>query len=212
MKQTFLILTFFLSHLSIGQTSEIDSTILISKSAFVDNMEYTAIVKDDYQLYLRDSSGKTILIIKSYPDIEFIDFDNDGFKDLIINFVGYQDLILYDSKSKQFERIANFVNYPNPKPIMGTKYFYSYHKSGCADNVWDSDLFYIEDFRTVKIGNIHGHDCDNEPIENGIYIYKIQGENKDPIRTLPIDTLNQYSDYKWGFIADFWIKNFKMFE
>gem|GEM_PF-5245252 len=38
---------------------------------------------------------------------------------------------------------GTLITSPPPQRINGTHYFYSYHKSGCADMDWDSDLFYI---------------------------------------------------------------------
>ncbi|MCF1193123.1 hypothetical protein LRR18_16160 [Mangrovimonas sp. AS39] len=200
-----------------GQESQIDSTILRVESETIDDMLYTATIRTDYTLCLTDSIGKIVFKIEnSYPNIEFIDFDNDGNKDLMISYIsnvpGIQDFVKYDSKGKSFKLIENFPKYPDSKPIKGTKYFYSYHRSGCADMNWDSDLFYIEDFKTIKIGNISGRECNNEGIDDGIYIYKIRVDNKDLIETLPIDTINKFQDYKWGFIADYWTKKYNEFK
>jgi len=128
------------------------------------------------------------------------------------NVPGIADLIVYDIKNQKFVQVENFSKFPDSRPITETKYFYSYHRSGCADMDWDSDLFYIENFKTIKIGNISGRECENTIVKDGIYIYSITGENKKLIKTMPIGTINKYKDYKWGFIKDYWSKNYKLFE
>lgn len=76
---------------------------------------------------------------------------------------------------------------------------------------WTSDLFYIENYHCIKIGSINGYECENSEIKDGIYIAKISGEKKSPIKELPIRTLKRYKEYKWGFIADYWKRNYGLF-
>lgn len=219
MHRATLILIFFFAICSkiIGQESKVDSTILNVSVATIGNMKYTALFKTDDYLYIIDSTGNIIFKREdSYPDFEFKDFDNDGNKDLVIshmtNIPGIEDLLLFDKKQQTFVPVKNFSKYPDPKSIKGTKYFYSYHRSGCADMNWDSDLFYIENFKTKKIGNISGRECNNIDEKDGIYIYIIRDKKKNLIKTLPIDTIKKYQDFKWGFILDFWTKNYDEFE
>lgn len=203
--------------ISFGQTSEIDSTILRTDTARIQGELYTVIFRTDEFLYIQDSNNKIVFKTKDYyPDFEFIDFDNDGNKDLMINYMSnvpaIKDLIVFDSKTKSFKAIESFSSYPAAKPLNGTKYYFSYHRSGCADMNWDSDLFFIENYKTIKIGNISGRECDDRDEKDGIYIYKVQGESKKLIKTQPIDIISKYKDYKWGFILDYWTKNYKIFE
>jgi len=201
-----------------GQESQIDSTILKISSVTIGDKMFTALYTTDYTLLVKDSNGKILFKEEDfdYPNFEFKDFDNDGNKDLIIshltNVPGIEDLLLFDKQQQTFIPVENFSKYPDPKSIKGTKYFYSYHRSGCADMNWDSDLFYIENFKPIKIGNISGRECDNRDEKDGIYIYKIGTEKEDLIKTLPTDTINKYKDYKWGFILDFWTNNYHEFE
>jgi hypothetical protein len=121
------------------------------------------------------------------------------------------DLLLYVPATKSFRQIKNFENFPAPEKINGTKYYYSYHKSGCADANWDSDLFYINNFKAIRIGNISGRQCENSGIKDGLYINKFRNEKKILFKTFNIDTINKYKDYKWGFIKEYWVKNYKLF-
>lgn len=201
----------------VAQESQIDSTILRVESATIENMLYTAVIRTDYILCLTDSLGNVVFEKNNTcPNIEFADFDKDGMKDLMVNYMsnipGVQDFVKYDAKSKIFRLIENFTKYPASKPIEGTKYFYSYRRSGCADMNWDSDLFYIEDFETVKIGNISGRECNDTGINDGIYIYKFQADKKHLVETMPIDTIDKYQDNKWGFIADYWTREYDKFK
>ncbi len=219
MRSATLILTIIISFCSVanGQESKIDSTILNVSSAAIGNMQYTALYKSDNYLYIIDSTGNIIFKQKDFhPNFEFKDIDSDGNKDLVIshmtNVPGVQDLLLFDKKNQIFVPVQNFSKFPDHKPIKGTKYFYSYHRSGCADMNWDSDLFFIENFRAKKIGNISGKGCDDENEKKSINIYIFSNDTKSLIETFPIDTIGKYENYKWGFINDYWTSNYKKFE
>ena len=122
------------------------------------------------------------------------------------------DLFLYVPSLIGFREIKDFRNFPEPEQIKGTKYYYSYHKSGCADMNWDSDLFYIKSFRTIRIGNIAGRQCGNrDGIKDAVYIHKVSGKKEKWIKTLPIDTIWKYKDLKWGFIKEYWTKSYGLF-
>jgi len=52
--------------------------------------------------------------------------------------------------------------------------------------------------------------CDNK--EQGITVYKVVTLDKIvPVDSLSIDIINNYEEYKWGFIADYWKANFTKF-
>ena len=77
---------------------------------------------------------------------------------------------------------------------------------------WDSDLFYIDNFKAIRIGNIAGRQCDNRDGEkDAVYIHKVYGDKEKLFKTLPIDTIGKYKDFKWGFIKEYWTKNYKLF-
>jgi hypothetical protein len=198
------------------QETRIDSTILNMDTTTIDGIHYKAIFKTDDYFYILDS--KENIVFKSnkyYRFFEFIDFNNDGRKDLIFSYIGnnpIQDLIMYDVKYKEFTPVKDFSNYPEPIKIKETKYYYSYHRSGCADMNWDSDLFYISDFKAIQLGSLSGRECNNEEQKDGIYIYKIKGDKKTLYKTLNIATIHKFKDDKWGFIKDFWTNNYMNFE
>lgn len=170
--------------------------------------------------YLLNTRGDTLLKKNNhFSNAELKDINNDGYKDVVLHAITNSslmlDLFLYVPALKKFKEVKGFREFPDPTPITGTKYYYSYHKSGCADLNWDSDLFYIENFKPIRIGNIYGNACvdrDNPGDEkDGVYIYKVRGSIKKLIKTLPVQTLANYKDYKWGFIKEYWTKNYQLF-
>jgi hypothetical protein len=196
--------------------TDIDSTIVYADSAKIKGEFYIAFYKTDDVLYVVNSKGDTVLKASDlYSNFEFDDFNADGFKDIRIHYMSnvpvVQDLLLFDKTERKFKLVDDFSSFPDPNPIKGTKYYYSYHRSGCADMNWDSDLFYLASFKAIRIGNISGYECENRDIKNGIYIRKIKGDQKTLQKTIPINILEKYKDYKWGFIKDYWTKNYKRF-
>lgn len=149
------------------------------------------------------------------PSQQFVDFNGDGYKDILIDYMtnipGISDLLLYDKGIKSFKKVVDFQDFPAAKRIGDTDYYYSYHRSGCADLDWDSDLFYIKDDQTIGIGNISGRQCGDTGLKDGIYIFKTVADVKTQIDHLPINTIKEYKDFKWGFIEQYWKKNYKRF-
>jgi hypothetical protein len=194
----------------------VDTTLLHVDSARILGETYIAIFKTNDTLYVLSSRADTILKASDlHPNFEFDDFNSDGLKDIRIHYLSnvpaIQDLLLFDKSKRNFKLVKSFSDFPDPNPIKGTKYYYSYHRSGCADMNWDSDLFYIEDYRAIKIGNIAGYECKNRDTKDGIYIHKIKGDKEILFQKLPISTIQNYNDYKWGFIKAYWTKNYKRF-
>lgn len=172
---------------------------------------------NDQTYYLLNPKGDTVLRKKGYYfDAEFKDFNKDGHQDIILHYSSNTpivlDLFLYVPTTGKFREIKNFRDFPAPEQIKGTKFYYSYHKSGCADMNWDSDLFYIENFKAIRIGHIAGRQCDNrDDMKDAVYIYKVRSDKEKLFNTLPIDTIWKYKDYKWDFIREYWTKNYKVF-
>ncbi|MBX2926032.1 MAG: hypothetical protein KF746_27805 [Chitinophagaceae bacterium] len=193
-----------------------DTNSFAIRTAKVAGKKYIGYINDQ-TYYLLNSNGDT-LIKKTdfYLDTEFKDFDKDGYQDIMLHHSGNTpmalDLFMYSPVTGKFKEVRNFREFPAPDRINGTNLYYSYHKSGCADMNWDSDLFYIQDFRAIKIGNIAGRQCGNSNgVKDAIYIYKVRGINRKLYKTLPISTLEKYKDFKWGFIQKYWARNYKMF-
>jgi hypothetical protein len=147
--------------------------------------------------------------------LKFEDFDNDGYKDLLIsyrsNVPDRQDLILFDNHQMRFVQIKDFPDYPAAIHLKGTDLFYSYHRSGCADEDWDSDLFKIENFKTVKIGNINGQACVGPPEKPFIHVSRFIGKRQMLVKTFPLTEIDKFKDSKWGFIDWYWKRNYQKF-
>ena len=169
----------------------------------------------DRGFFLTDSKKQVIVFQPGdYFTWEFKDLDGDGREDIFLDLGGNTperyDLLLGIS-AENYRKIEGFDLFPAPIPINGTKYYYSYHKSGCADMNWGSDLFFLRNFKAVRIGSIAGYQCEDSGIKDGLYIYKYTGTSKKLQQTLQIQTLKKYKDFKWGFIAEFWTRNWKRF-
>jgi hypothetical protein len=170
---------------------------------------------NEMNLTILNSQKDTIYVHDTYATngFNFEDFDNNGILDIrleqITNVGGVSELIFYDKDKKIFKAVEDFSNYPNPIKVKNTKYWYSYHRSGCADINWGSELFKIENFKVIKIGEIEGIGCEEEK-ENGIFIYKTKGDSRKRILSEKREP-GYYAD-KWDYIENYWNKNFKKFE
>ena len=193
-----------------------DTNSFAIHTAKIASKEYIGFINDQ-TYYLLNSKGDT-LIKKSdyYFDAEFKDFNKDGHQDIILHYSSNApmvlDLFLYMPATRKFREVKDFREFPAPEQIKGTKFLYSYHKSGCADMNWDSDLFFIENFKAIRIGNIAGRQCDNrDDVKDAVYIHKVRSDKEKLFKTLPIDTIWKYKNFKWGFIQEYWTKNYKAF-
>lgn len=163
----------------------------------------------DFSLLILNEKFDTIYKHFDYiDDYEILDFNEDGFKDLRLDYITNTpdviDIVLFDSYSKRFEIVKDLGYYPSPFKIKNSNYYYSYHRAGCADLNWESDLFYIKDYRCIKIGNISGRGCGYEK-RNGIFINKIVDKKAVEINWIKRDS--GYYDDKWEFIENYWTKN-----
>jgi hypothetical protein len=209
-------------HVAADKTSdtkitETDSTLLHFDTATIAGEQYNAFFRTDDILYVINMKGDTILKEHElYRDFVFEDFDGDGLTDIRIHYMsnvpGVQDLLLFDKEDKTFRKVDNLSSCPDPKRVLNTRLYYSYHRSGCADANWDSDLFFIENYKTHKIANIAGRECNNEGIKDGIYISRIEADKNIPIETMPIEKIEEYQKGKWQFIENYWNTNHKRFD
>ena len=165
---------------------------------------------------LKIHKGKDIILTDTLDfsaQLEIVDFNGDNGLDIIINFMGNvdkQSLFLLDKSRNEFKKIADFEKYPAAKKVKDSKnLFYSYRRSGCADNYWTSDLFKIVDFKVVHLGQIFGEGCE-APMQ--IKIYKIKERKKDLIETLSYKVVTDNKDGKWRFIDFYWTKNRNAYE
>lgn len=198
-------------------SAEYDNQITCTDTAQIDGRRFIGISTEKDGFYIIDDHNRRVF---SYRSLEctwfaFEDFDNDGYLDIKCRYVGnipVEELLLFDKKCGNFRKVEGFIDYPKCTNILDTKYYYSYHRSGCADYNWDSDLFYIENYRTIHLGNISGIGCVDSGVELGVFINKIKGQCKTIIKKLPIEIIEEYENSKWGFIEDYWKKNYRLFD
>jgi hypothetical protein len=165
-------------------------------------------------VYALNSNKDTVFNFKTAGDAEFLDFNQDGYKDIYIGYMtnvpDINDVALYDTVTKTFKLVKDLTNFPSPSKINGTNYYYSYHRSGCSDSNWGSDLFYIKDYKTYLIGTIEGYECESSE-KKGVFVYQVNNERKKLIRSFYIKVIYKYEKYKWGFLEDYWTKNYHVF-
>lgn len=152
--------------------------------------------------------------------LKFPDLDKDGNKDIMLTYMGNNftyGLYLFDKTKNIFKFVEGFDRFPEAIQLKtDPKYYYSYHRAGCADLNWISDLFYIHNFKSVHIGQIYGKGCDADLKEEpqAIEIYKVIGNNDDNekiISKLPYKkNIPEFSD-KWDFIKRYWERNYSKF-
>ena len=187
---------------------------IICKEHTQNEIEFKTCLKDYYFFELKSLDGKLLYRNDNYPsEFVFIDFNEDGFLDIELHFISnvpdVNEILIFNPKSKSFTEIENFSSFPASVKIKGVDLFYSYHRSGCADSNWDSDLFYLKENRAVKIGNISGIGCTGEG-ETGIFISKVVDEKEQLVEKLLREP--GYYDDKWDFIENYWSENYRRFK
>ncbi|QQR85424.1 MAG: hypothetical protein IPJ76_12490 [Flavobacteriales bacterium] len=146
------------------------------------------------------------------------DFDSDGHDDIIIhhitNMPGIEELIRYSTHSNGFVEVQLFSSFPSSTELQGTGLFYSYHRSGCADMNWDSDLFFLDDSMAVRVGNIHGEGCEDITRTLARISYAADSGTSDDLvvmDSLVFDAGCSSGVSKWDFIREYWTANWKEF-
>ena len=204
------------------QNHSIDTTLVIN------NKEYRIMnsdINDDLitMTIFCDSKKISIDTIESggLANIEFPDFNKDNNPDILLTYIGNNNtyfLYLFDSKSNRFRNVEGFLKYPESIQLKNQNaLYYSYHRAGCADMNWVSDLFKIVDFKTVQLGHIYGQGCDSEVNENPqiIEIFKVIDNDERKVKLIEklpyLKFIPEFGD-KWSFIEKYWNENYKKFE
>jgi hypothetical protein len=203
---TAYILALLVSSVATAQ-AQLDSDPISSDTVSIRGTRYV-VQLDSTHTFRVVSNGDTAILGEDYfpGDLKLVDFDADGATDILVTFMGNVpdvcDLFLFDRQRRTFRQVRNFRRFPAPTSIEGTPYYYSYHRSGCADMNWNSDLFRIENFTAIQIADISGVECDG--MDQGVFVTKIgpDGEEK-PVATFTLDVLDR-PRYKWGFIEYYW--------
>lgn len=110
------------------------------------------------------------------------------------------------------------MKYPDAVRLKAdSSYYYSYHRAGCADMNWASDLFKITNFKIVQVGHMYGKGCNFEVRQNPqvVEVYKVinndEGKGK-LVEKLPyLTNIPRFGD-KWDFIKNYWNKNYQKFD
>jgi hypothetical protein len=221
MKTHLLLFTYLFSTALYAQEHNSDTAFLINRQSF--KIQTREINSDQVTLTI----SRNLKVIKvdtldagglSY--LKFPDFDKDGNKDIMLTYMGNNfsyDLYLFDKTKNVFKFVKGFDRFPETIQLKtNPKYYYSYHRAGCADLNWISDLFYIDNFKSIHIGQIYGKGCDADLKEEPqvIEIYKVIGNNDDNeklILKLPYKkNVPEFGD-KWDFIKRYWEKNYFKF-
>jgi hypothetical protein len=205
-----------------GQQHNSIKTIVVHKKTFIVKTEQ---ITEEQVLLTVNHDSKTILSDKidagGLTKLKFIDFDKDGNKDIFLTYMGnnftYQ-LYLFDKTKNNFKFVKGFDRFPEAIQLKSNpKYYYSYSRAGCADLNWVSDLFYIDNFKTIHIGHIDGQGCDFEVQNNPqvIEIFKIKDNTEKKmklINKLPyLKFVPNFGD-KWDFMKKYWNANYLKFQ
>jgi hypothetical protein len=204
-----------------GQDHDSDTLFVISKQTFrfqtkdVNADQVTLTIFRNSEIIKTDTLDAGGLSSPKFPD-----FDNDGNKDIMLTYMGNNFtyyLYLFDKTNNEFKFVDGFDRFPDAMQLKtNPKYYYSYHRAGCADMNWVSDLFYIDNFKSIHIGHIYGQGYDFEVKENPqvIEIYKItdnKEENRKLIEKLPyLKNIPDFGD-KWDYIEKYWNANYGKF-
>jgi hypothetical protein len=184
-----------------------------TQTALIKGKRYTGQL-DRFGFYLFNQKSDTIMSLPQTDFVAFVfkDFNLDGYKDVYLKWGGNMpdrySLYLFVPAKATFKELKDFSEVPSAKPIKGTKFYYSYYSSGCADAAWGSHLFYVRDNKVIKLGNIKGDGCG---IRDGISIFRVINERRILIKTLPLSIIEAYKENKWGYIKRYWTTNYSKF-
>jgi hypothetical protein len=195
-----------------------DTVVISYDSATIYHDKYYAIYRSDEQMMYIVSNTRQVILKQPGlgSDFLFVDFNDDGMKDIVVNYKSdvpdAKALLLFDYKQETFRLVEDFDQYPEPVPIQGTPFYYSYSRTGCADFDWRSELFYIKDYKAYKSGYIVVNQCPNSQDANGVYISRLIHGEAQLLEKLPVSEFNKYPEGKWDFLSQYWTKNNKKFK
>ena len=162
----------------------------------------------------RDGLLKTADTLSSggLMDMPFVDINSDGVPDLLVIHGGNNfqyELYMLNKATLAYQYIDDFDLFPEAVEIKTDPgYYYSYHRAGCADMVWVSDLFTIKNSKAILLGRIQGDCCGADDLLNSeIKISNHAAEDTSLVKVFDCSVIDDYADYKWGFIKWYWTSN-----
>ena len=223
MKTTYLILIGLISaNIMLGQIRPFDK-LLVSKSSKIrikardlDSGFLLITASCNGRIALRDTIDNSGLQSIKYPD-----FNRDGYPDVLLSYTGNNNsyyLYLFDKKANKFRKVDDYGNFPDAIQLRSnSKYYYSYHRAGCADLNWVSDLFKLKNYQIVQIGEINGLGCDYNIRKRPkkIEIYKISEKGSAQWKLVAKLAYNRCipdNGKKFDFISAYWNRNWKAFQ
>jgi len=146
----------------------------------------------------------------------FIDFDKDGITDVLFksNIIDVYDFIKFDPITNQFKKIEGFNEFPEPQKIGNSKYWFSYQSNGCADGCWESNLFFINNFKTIKIGTIlkdAGYDESSKKVFKSLTINKVANNKVILFKSFDHKLIQEWEKNKFKSIKKYWNENYSKF-
>jgi hypothetical protein len=178
----------------------------------INNIGLVEISEEGKLLSILTFMGDSVIKAKDYYfKAEYPDINRDGYKDIRVfvfsSMPNQAENYLYNRQTNRFHRIEN--SDLDIKKIKGTERYFSYNSIGCSDNSWESNLSKLEGFKEVNVGRIEAKGCGDK--NDGIYIYKVEGDKETLVQTLPIDK-NRSGATKWHFIEQYWTSNYNRFK
>lgn len=204
------------------ETDTVDSSFIVGKLSI---HIFTSRLDNNLLVLSATAAGQAALLdtISSIAlqKPEFPDFNNDGFPDILLKYRANNTtnfLYLFDAASKKFKNIDGYINFPDAIQLKeNPKFYFSYYPDGCHDLNWVSDLFFIENFKPVRVAHMYGKGCDFNVLENPQFIglYKIDlnnGQTEIMLEKFPYMKFIPENGDKWPFIEKYWNRNYRKFE
>ncbi|GAB3517857.1 hypothetical protein [Emticicia fontis] len=175
----------------------------------INKLELIRLSNDMYFEGIMNMAGDTLISGADYCNrAEFLDINHDQYQDVRIhvysNTPNQCENYFFDPQTKIFRKIeGEDLNF---KKLKGTEFYYSNNRGSCMGSNWEGHLTRIENWTQITVGEIDINGCGDK--DDGIYIYKIDGEKRTIIKRLPIIDFTDYIP----FLEKYWKKNYRLFE
>lgn len=178
------------------------------------------VINDSTCMLKFNSNGKDFLIDsliapRSISYFTVIDFDKNGSTDILVDYIANNSecyLYLFDSVDFKFKFVEGYVRFPAGEQLTSNPaLYYSYHRAGCGDMDWVSDLFTIQDFSTIHLGQLYAEACDSSDPRQ-ISMFKVLNNTDEEISLIERFPYPDTIDDKYEFIEEYWNKNYLKFK